>query len=407
MPLLPPPYSARKSSPPPGRSENAKNSARSRSLSVRSRTRDRSATPAPVRKHPFTFASLRRGYQPELSRRLFRLIKSENYVINSYESAGHEQQSIATQLSEWGEQTGDDAVNELSDKLGVLLSELGRLEEAFAQNLEEHRGVLKQIRNCEGSVQPSRDHKAKIHDEINKLKYKDPTSTRIVTLEQELVRAEAENLVAEAQLTNVTRSKLKEAFAVQFVAVVERAEKQTVLARHALRMLNLLDDTAVVPGQTLPPFEHDREARQILLDAEEELKDWTLGIQEEVTTNAHVVTGGVVDGLAAASATSAGAVMPMGAAAPPMPSRSPPVPPSSASPPALLKSAIPPAHLVHPAQRHVSGSSMASSSSGSSSSGGGYGSARDMPYPLTPSERTAVAAGKAVLRRQASVLAMA
>lgn len=319
-------------------------------------------------------------------------------MINSYEAAGHEQQSIATQLSEWGEQTGDDAVNELSDKLGVLLSELGRLEEAFAQNLEEHRGVLKQIRNCESSVQPSRDHKAKIHDEINKLKYKDPTSTRIVTLEQELVRAEAENLVAEAQLTNVTRSKLKEAFAVQFVAVVERAEKQTVLARHALRMLNLLDDTAVVPGQTLPPFEHDREARQILLDAEEELKDWTLGIQEEVTTNAHVVTGGVVDGLAAASATSAGAVMPIRVATPPMPSRSPP------TPPVLLKSASPPAHLIHPAQRQVSGSSMASSSSSSSS--GGYGTPGDAPYPMTPSQRAAAVAGKAVLRRQDSVLAV-
>ncbi|KAF8250704.1 hypothetical protein K440DRAFT_617484 [Wilcoxina mikolae CBS 423.85] len=399
MPLLPPPYTPRKSSPPPGRSATTKSSARSRSLSVRSRTRDNSsAVPAPPKKHRFTLASLRGNYQPELSRRLFRLIKSENYVINSYEAAGHERQSIATQLSEWGEQTGDDAINELSDKLGVLLSEIGTQEEAFAQNLEDYRGVLKQIRNCESSVQPSRDHKAKIHDEINKLRYKDPTSSRISTLEQELVRAEAENLVAEAQLTNVTRSKLKEAFAAQFIAVIERADKQTVLARHGLRMLNLLDDTPVVPGETLPPFEHEREARQILHDAEEELKDWSLNIQEEVTTNAHVVTGGVVDGLAAASATSAGTVvsLPMQrTATPPMPSR-------TATPPLMLKSASPPEHLVHPAQRQVSGSSIASSSS----SGGGYGIAGDAPYPMTHSERAA-AAGKAVMRRQNSMLAVA
>jgi hypothetical protein len=357
--------------------------------------------PAPAKKHRFTLASLRGNYQPELSRRLFRLIKSENYIIKSYEAAGHERQSIATQLSEWGEQTGDDAVNELSDKLGVLLSELGTQEEAFAQNLEEYRGVLKQIRNCEGSVQPSRDHKAKIHDEINKLRYKDPTSTRISTLEQELVRAEAENLVAEAQLTNVTRSKLKEAFAAQFIAVIERADKQTVLARHGLRMLNLLDDTPVVPGETLPPFEHEREARQILHDAEEELKDWSLNIQEEVTTNAHVVTGGVVDGLAAASATSAGTVvsLPMqGTATPPIPSR-------TVTPPLMLKSASPPEHLIHPAQRQVSGSSIASSGS-SSSSGSGFGVAGDAPYPMTSSERAA-AAGKAVMRRQNSMLAIA
>lgn len=44
-----------------------------------------------------------------------------------------------------------------------------------------------------------------VQDEIQKLKYKDPTSTKIVQLEQELVRAEAQSLVAEAQLTNIVR----------------------------------------------------------------------------------------------------------------------------------------------------------------------------------------------------------
>ena len=42
-------------------------------------------------------------------------------------------------------------------------------------------------------------------DEIAKLKYKEPQSTKIVQLEQELVRAEAQSLVAEAQLTNIVR----------------------------------------------------------------------------------------------------------------------------------------------------------------------------------------------------------
>jgi hypothetical protein len=403
MPLLPPPYTPRKSSPTPA----TKAATRSRSLSVRGRPRDSSAPAPPPRKHHrFTLASLRGNYQPELSRRLYRLIKSENYVITSYEAAGHERQSIASQLSEWGEQTGDDAVNELSDKLGVLLSELGAQEEAFAQSLEEYRSILKQVRNTESSVQPSRDHKAKITDEIAKQRYKDPSSSRITLLEQELVRAEAENLVAEAQLTNVTRCKLKEAFAAQFVAVIERAAKQTVLARHGFRMLNLLDDTPVVPGELLPPFEQEREARQILLDAEEELKNWTLNIEEEVTTNAHAVAGGVVDGQAAASASSAGVVhqavsMPALRTGTPSIARSatPAVPPG--------KSALPPPNLVHPVHRHVSSGSVGSSSSSGASSG--YGSAGDAPYPPSDYERAAAVAGKqkAVLLRQESMLAVA
>lgn len=253
-------------------------------------------------------ASLRGVQQPELSKKLFKMIKSENHTIGAYESASRERISIASQLSDWGEATGDDAISDISDKLGVLLSELGEQEDVFAQNLEDYRSILKQIRNTESSVQPSRDHKTKISDEIQKLKYKEPQSTKIVTLEQELVRAEAQNLVAEAQLTNIvsaplprrllpfpseprtrkplttllplqTRQKLKEAYDIHFAAVIERAEKQILLARHGRRLLNLLDDTPVVPGDTRPAFEHGHQARQVLNDAEEDLREWAPSLE--------------------------------------------------------------------------------------------------------------------------------
>lgn len=143
--------------------------------------------------------------QPELSRKLYKVIKSSNNLITAHDTAAKERNTIANQLSEWGEQTQDEAVSDISDKVGVVLSELGVQEDNYAQNLEESRGVLKAIRNTEKSVQPSRDNKAKIADEIQKLKTKEPQSTRLVVLEQELVRAEAENLVAEAQLSNIVR----------------------------------------------------------------------------------------------------------------------------------------------------------------------------------------------------------
>jgi len=151
----------------------------------------------------FSFSSLRGTVQPELSKKLFRLIKSENNLISAHEAAGRERVSIATQLSEWGEQTGDESISDISDKVGVVLSEVGEQEETYAHSLDDSRNVLKTIRNIEKSVQPSRDNKAKIADEIAKLKLKEPESPRVVVLEQELVMAEAENLVAEAQLTNV------------------------------------------------------------------------------------------------------------------------------------------------------------------------------------------------------------
>ncbi|KUL85085.1 hypothetical protein ZTR_08308 [Talaromyces verruculosus] len=257
---------------------------RNRSLSIRSARKDGKQDKSSNR-HRFSMTTLRGYQQPELSKKLYKIIKNENVVIGAYESAGRERVSIASQLSDWGEATGDESVSDISDKLGVLLSEIGEQEDIFAQSLEEYRGVLKQIRNTESSVQPSRDSRNKISDEIQKLKYKDPSNTKLVTLEQELVRAEAQNLVAEAQLSNVTRQKVKEAFDLHTAAIIERAEKQIILAQHARRLFNLLDDTPIVPGDAVKPYEQSTAARDILNDAEGDLRAWEPSVYP-ITSNA-------------------------------------------------------------------------------------------------------------------------
>lgn len=134
---------------------------RNRSLSVRSK-KSSSAGDKSAPKHRFTISSLRGSQQPELSKKLYKIIKSENHAIGAYEAAARERVGIAQQLSEWGEATEDETISEISDKLGVLLAEIAEQEDLYAQGLEEYRGILKQIRDTESSVQPSRDHKAKV-----------------------------------------------------------------------------------------------------------------------------------------------------------------------------------------------------------------------------------------------------
>ncbi|POR33217.1 Inorganic pyrophosphatase [Tolypocladium paradoxum] len=274
---FPPADAATANSPPPYRN---------RALSIRSGGKSKSSSSGGSGgRTGFSFNSLRGTVQPELSRKLFRLIKSENNLITAHETAGRERISIAQQLSEWGEQTGDDGISDVSDKVGVILSEIGEQEDSYAHALDDSRGRLKTIRNTEKSVQPSRDGKAKIADEIAKLKMKEPESAKLVVLEQELVRAEAENLVAEAQLTNITRQKLKEAYEAEFAATIERAEKQIILAKHGRRLLSLLDDTPVVPGDARQPYAGGQQARQVLNDCEDDLRDWQQD-QEETYTEA-------------------------------------------------------------------------------------------------------------------------
>lgn len=107
------------------------------------------------------------------------------------------------------------------------------------------------------------------------MKYKEPESAKLVTLEQELVRAEAQSLVAEAQLTNITRQKFKEAYDLHTAAIIERAEKQIILANNARRLVAMLDDTPIVPGEERRGFEFADQARDVLNDAEGQLRGWS------------------------------------------------------------------------------------------------------------------------------------
>lgn len=141
--------------------------------------------------------------------------------------------------------------------------------------------TIKSIRNIEASVQPSRDRKQKITDQIAQLKYKEPNSPRIVVLEQELVRAEAESLVAEAQLSNITREKLKAAFTYQFDALREHSEKLAVIAGFGKHLLELVDDTPVTPGETRNAYDGYEASKAIIQDCEDALTNW-------VTQNAAV-----------------------------------------------------------------------------------------------------------------------
>ena len=59
-------------------------------------------------------------------------------------------------MSIWGEACDED-VSDVTDKLGVLIYEIGELEDQFVDRYDQYRLTIKSIRNIEASVQPSRD----------------------------------------------------------------------------------------------------------------------------------------------------------------------------------------------------------------------------------------------------------
>ncbi|BFZ63179.1 lipid-binding protein [Saitoella coloradoensis] len=224
--------------------------------------------------HTWRKTTAANSHGPELSRKLALLVKLEKNVMRSYELVGRERKEVAKQISIWGEETDDD-VSDVTDKLGVLIFEIGELEDQFIDHYDQYRLTMKSIRNIEASVQPSRDRKAKLLDQIAHLKHKDPESEKIIVMEQELVRAEAESLVAEAQLSNITREKVKTAFGYQFDALREHAEKLAIIANYGKHLLDLIDDQPVTPGETRAAYDGYEASRQIIIDCENSLAQWT------------------------------------------------------------------------------------------------------------------------------------
>ncbi|KAI5298693.1 hypothetical protein KEM56_003848 [Ascosphaera pollenicola] len=197
----------------------------------------------------------------------------EKNVMRSLEQASRERMEVARQISEWGE-TCDDDVSDVTDKIGVLLYEIAELEDQMVDRYDQYRLTLKSIRNIEKSVQPSRDRKQKITDEIAKLKYKEPNSQKLPVLEQELVRAEAESLVAEAQLSNITREKVKAAFSYQMDSIREQAEKEALIAGYAKLIIELIDDSPITPGETRTAYDGYEASKAIIQDCENALTQW-------------------------------------------------------------------------------------------------------------------------------------
>ena len=184
-------------------------------------------------------------------------------------------------------------MSDVTDKLGVLIYEMGELEDQYVDRYDQYRVTIKSIRNIEASVQPSRDRKQKITDQIAQLKYKEPNSPRIVVLEQELVRAEAESLVAEAQLSNITREKLKAAFTYQFDALREHCEKLAIIAGYGKHLLELVDDTPVTPGESRPAYDGYEASKAIIQDCEDALTNWVVGsakVKSSLSTRARTLS---------------------------------------------------------------------------------------------------------------------
>jgi len=56
----------------------------------------------------------------------------------------------------------------------------------------------------------------------------------------------------------------------------EHSEKLALIAGYGKHLLTLIDDTPVTPGETRPAYDSYDDSKQIILDCENALSEWTL-----------------------------------------------------------------------------------------------------------------------------------
>lgn len=81
-------------------------------------------------------------------------------------------------------------------------------------------------------------------------------------------------MVAEAQLSNITREKIKAAYTYQFDALREHCEKVAIIAGYGKHLLELIDDTPVTPGETRAAYDGYEASKAIIQDCEDALTNW-------------------------------------------------------------------------------------------------------------------------------------
>lgn len=137
-----------------------------------------------------------------------------------------------------------------------------------------------------------------------------------------------------------------------------------MLAKHARRVLNLLDDSPIVPGEAHPTYAGESAGRDILNDAEDELRAWQPRY-EPISSNAASLGAGAMPNSSSVVGVSA-----------------------SEYAPTAVGGEVQQSHIegdVHPAYR----TSKARSASGSSA-GGERQQQQNPPYPVSEVEEGAM-----------------
>ncbi|GAA5987203.1 hypothetical protein JCM10908_001858 [Rhodotorula pacifica] len=218
--------------------------------------------------------------QHQETRQLQLMIKSLSGVVQDHHSLARQRQQYSKDLFLWSkDDTGDDVVD-ICDRLAYLAFKSGEVEQDAAKRIEEARTILKDIRNFENDLVPRRRNQHNLATRIATLQKEVAAATskksdrkhedQIIKLQAELQAVAAENATFESSFSVLKRTKLHEAFSLQFEAQKELGEKLALIAGYGEVLLQEMETDGTGPDYS----GKDRTAR-VKAELEEALKRWS------------------------------------------------------------------------------------------------------------------------------------
>ncbi|KAK9479421.1 Eisosome component PIL1-domain-containing protein [Lipomyces japonicus] len=211
---------------------------------------------------------------------LSRLVKSLSSLSHHHNSLASATSLSAHVLSSWGSTSSDNLSADIADKLGVVLNAISQIEEICIPGVKNCKKMMQHVQDVEQTIKPICAQQGKLKNSINKARAKNEIR-KFEQLERDLVRVNAESLVVESQIINVTRNKVFTGWSGYLNSLQERCEKELIAVKYARELLRYLDCEPIIPGQQQYDTPQEDIATRELLDMmSEELKSWSLDLHD-------------------------------------------------------------------------------------------------------------------------------
>ncbi|KAA1087489.1 hypothetical protein PGT21_032512 [Puccinia graminis f. sp. tritici] len=201
---------------------------------------------------------------PKDIKNLAEIISTEKSVLSTSSKLSVDYRKAAEALKEWGLNEGDDLADILP-KLSILLGHLADAQSRFSDHDGTYRIHFKSIRMREESLAALKKSKETIHAKITGLEKKitkmssenkdlPALTTRLQEARSELISLENSVAIEDARLSDFKRETVREGLGLRLGAMLELAEKMTIVCEFGKMLTNEVPIERTPPGAARAPY---------------------------------------------------------------------------------------------------------------------------------------------------------